>query len=340
MKTSITFSLVASLLVFLDMAGQKNPDQSIAKVTGYGDGVEIGAGILTGFDDVDDEVFLVTALHVVEEADRITVEFRQHRKEFPAQIYKTKPELDLAVLQVGITGEIIDFKKQVVAQASDFVERPIKVIGHPQGSSWVLTTASSYVQASDDRNNFIISRGDTSKGYSGGGVFTNNNRLLGMILKIGSHQAVVLDVLPIKDLLKEWKVETNLWGKPKMNFTEPGIMGVGAAGVLVSLLVFESDSKDLYNTYEEHRFETDPIYAGTSRTQVFNDAQSKHNTAVITGVVGGVVLVAGSYMLIRKLSKRRKEKRYDGLVVVPHFDMPDYVTSSGNAVTVGVTIRF
>ncbi len=339
MKTSVLVPILVLLFVFFDMGAQKGSDQSIVKINGYGNGLEIGAGIISGFDKSANEVFLVTALHVVGEADSVTVEFRQNRKEFPATIYKTKPELDLAVLRVSIQGTAIDFKKLVVASSSDFVQRPVKIIGHPQGSSWITTTASSFLNATDGIN-FTISRGDASKGYSGGGVFTNNNRLMGMMLKIGSHDAVVLDVLSISEWLTEWKVETNLWGRPKMNFTEAGIMGVGAAGIVVSLFVLESDSADLYSTYETQRFSDDPVYSGTTREQVFDDAQSKHNTAVITGVVGGVVLAAGTYLLIRKMNKRKKEKRYDGLVVVPHFNVPDYASSSGKAVTVGVTIRF
>lgn len=340
MKTLACFIQWAPLFIFFGLAAQKGPNQAITKVRAYGDGLEIGAGIVTGFDESVNEVFLVTALHVVGEADSITVEFRQNRKEFPAIIYKTKPDLDLAVLRIPLLTTSIDFKSQVVAEASDYRISLVQIIGHPQGSSWVLSS-NKFLEASGI-NHFRVSHEGISKGFSGGGVFTKNNRLMGMMVENRSHDALALDLLAITELLNDWKVETNLLTKPKMNFTEAGIIGAGTAGVLVSLFVFESKSKDLYSTYEDHRFSSDPVYTdlGMSRDEVYDKANTKHNTAVITGVVGGVVLATGAYLLIRKLNKRKKEKRHDGLVVVPQFNMPGYVSSSGNAVTVGVTIRF
>jgi hypothetical protein len=76
------------------------------------------------------------------------------------------------------------------------------------------------------------------------------------------------------------------------------------------------------------------------RQHVFEDAKSKHNTAVVVGAVSGAVLAVGTYMLIRKINKRKIEKRHDGLVVLPHFDMPDYALSSGNSVSFGITLKF
>lgn len=340
MKTLTFLVQLVPFFIIFGMAAQKGPDQAIAKVRAYGNGLEIGGGIITGLDDSTNELFLVTALHVVGEADSITVEFRQNRKEFAAIIYKTKPELDLAVLRVPMQDTFIDFKSQVVAESSDYSISLVKVIGHPQGSSWVLSSNKFL-----DRmgvHHFRVSHESISKGFSGGGVFTKNDRLMGMMVENRSHDALALDLLAITELLNEWKVESNLLTKPKMNFTEVGIIGAGTAGILVSLFVFENKSKDLYTTYEDHRFSSDPIYTdlGMTRDEVYDKANAKHNTAVITGVAGGIVLAAGSYLLIRKLNKRKKEKRHDGLVVVPHFNMPDYVSSSGNSVAVGVTIRF
>lgn len=341
MRTSVLVCLqFVSFFAFFDSIAQKVPDQSIVRIKGYGNGLEIGAGIVAGFDKDDKEIFLITALHVVEAADSITVEFRQHKKEFPAAIFKVKQELDLAVLRVPLQEIALDFKSQVVAESSDYRISLVKIIGHPQGSSWVLSS-NKFLMALN-ANNFTVSHEGIGKGYSGGGVFSNNDRLMGMMVENRSHDALVLDLLAIIEFLDESKIETNLWVKPKMNYTTAGVMGAGAAGILVSLFVFENKSKDLYTTYEDHRFSNDPIYTemGMTRDEVYDQANSKHNAAVITGVVGGVVLAAGSYMLIRKLNKRKKEKRHDGLVVVPHFNMPDYALSSGNAVTLGVTIRF
>jgi hypothetical protein len=119
-------------------------------------------------------------------------------------------------------------------------------------------------------------------------------------------------------------------------------MGAGAGGVAVSFIHFESKSRDLYSTYEEHPFINDQVYTdlGMSRDEVFEDANSKHNTAIIVGAVGGTILAIGTYVIIRKLTKRKKERRYDGLTFRPYFDMPDYVSSSGGSLAVGVNIKF
>ncbi len=340
MNTSIHIVRLVLFFLLVDLAAQKNPDEFIVKITGYSGGVEIGAGIITGFNELDREVFLITALHVVEETDSLLVEFSQNRREFPATIFKVKPELDLAVLQVKIRNTDIEFRDLVVAETSDFRLSLVKIIGHPQGSSWI--TRLNKFLAPLDRNNFTVSNEMVTKGFSGGGVFTKNDRLMGMIVENRSQDALVVDILAIVSLLNEWKVETNLLTRPKLKLETAAIMGAGTAGVIYSLVGLEKKSKDQYSIYEDHRFSNDPIYTdlGMTREEVFQDAESKHKTAIIVGAVSGVVLAVGSYMLIRKLSKRKNEKRHDGLVVVPHFNMPDYALSSGNAVSFGVTIQF
>lgn len=327
-------------LVTLTLSAQKNSEETIVKVSGHGDGVEIGAGIITGFDDIRNEVFLITAFHIIEETDSITVEFHQLRDEFTAAVFKVDPGLDLAVLRVSLGQSPVKFKKQLVAESSDFTISLVQIIGHPQGSTWVMTS-NRYLTAPDDRH-FTVSHEGIRKGFSGGGVFTKNNRLMGMMLENRSHDALVLDLLAITEQLNKWKVETNLLTRPKLKLESAAVMGAGTAGVLVSLLALEKKSKDQYTIYEEHLFSNDPIYTGLgmTRQQVFEDAKSKHNTAVVVGAVSGAVLAVGTYMLIRKINKRKIEKRHDGLVVLPHFDMPDYALSSGNSVSFGITLKF
>ncbi len=339
-KLSLQFIV---LFIFFGLSAQ-NPKQSIVKVMGYGNDPEIGAGIITGYNKTDKEVFLVTALHTLFDKDsvlreNIKVEFRQHKDEFPAQLYKLDQELDLAVLRVNTQGTSIAFKKLVVAAKDDYRRSLINVIGHPQGSYWVLDS-KEFLSA--ESYNFTISHEGITKGYSGGGVLTKNNRLMGMMVQNRSHDALVLDIATILELLNEWKVETNLLTRPKIKLGTVAIMGTGTASILISVLHFEKESKDLYSTYEDYPFTNDPIYTelGMTRDEVFEDANSKHNTAVVVGVVGGTILAIGTYVIIRKLSKRKKERRYDGLTVRPFFDMPDYVSSSGNAVAFGVTIKF
>ena len=340
MRISILVLPLVLLFVLFEVAAQKYPDGFIVKITGYGSGVQVGAGIIVGFNEVDQEALLVTALHVVEETDSLLVEFRQHSKGFPATILKVKPELDLAVLRVNIQGADIDFRNLVVAESSDFRLSLVKIIGNPQGSSWV-TRLNKFLTLSDG-SNFTVSNEMISGGFSGGGVFTKNNRIMGMMIENRSQDALVVDILAILALLNEWNVEANLLVRPKLKLETAAIMGAGTAGILVSLVHFEKKSKDQYTIYEENLFSNDQIYAdlGMTRDEVFQDAESKRKTAIIVGVIGGTVLAAGTYMLIKKLNKRKKEKRHDGLVVVPHFELPDYVESSGRAVSFGVTIKF
>ncbi len=347
------FIVGLQFILFFTFSGilAQNPKQSIVKVTAHfsDNQIEVGGGIITGFNDLDKEVFLVTARHIfikedkdgtiLAEAERLTVEFQKGRDEFSATIDRVDPELDLAVLKVNLKERAISFKKLVVAQTDDYTRSIVNVIGHPQGSEWVL---NSNEFLSTESYNFSISHDGISTGYSGGGVFTKYNRLMGMMVQNRSHDALVLDIAAILELLNEWKVETNLLGRPKIKYGTLAVMGTGVAGVAVSIFHFERKSKDLYSIYEEHPFSNDPIYTtmGTTRDEVFEDANSKHNTAIIVGAVGGTVLAIGTYVIIRKLSKRKKERRYDGLTVRPYFDMPDYVLSSGNAVAFGLSIKF
>lgn len=89
-----------------------------------------------------------------------------------------------------------------------------------------------------------------------------------------------------------------------------GLGGIGAtgAGLIASGLKSSSDAKDLYNVYKENTVETAGVYEemGSTRNDVYDEANKKHKTGTFLKVAGGAVLLTAGIIMVNRLIQLKK----------------------------------
>lgn len=179
-----------------------------------------GAGIVLGRED--GVVFVLTALHVVAQANKIEAEFFDKRN----FLFEAKPiesqydPLDLAVVRIeprpGIATPT-DFPSFTLGAVDELkLGATMSSIGHAQ-EDWQLNPrmhALSKKESMNDVQRFRFSDPGVGGGSSGGPVFDEQGRLLGMITEEagGGGHAVAVKIDAAERQLKGWKVPLDFLG--------------------------------------------------------------------------------------------------------------------------------
>jgi formylglycine-generating enzyme required for sulfatase activity/S1-C subfamily serine protease len=180
------------LIAMLDVrAARPDPDTDdfIIEPAGEGEIGQYGAAIIVG--RADRHVYLATAEHVAFPSHlpptRVDVRFNFFpERRFPAEALRRDEELDLAVLRVAETPEL--------AQALDRVDfarvRPpelllpddkLRTIGNPEGNAWYSPPFELDLFDSLDGPELRFHTRLLLTGHSGGGLFTEDWYLVGMV---------------------------------------------------------------------------------------------------------------------------------------------------------------
>ncbi|MBM4255243.1 MAG: trypsin-like serine protease [Deltaproteobacteria bacterium] len=174
---------------------------------------ETGAGVILA--NTDGVATIVTAWHVVKDAQAVTVRFPgKANVPFAANVYQFDTKLDLAVLTVQPTAE-----KKIPQALPRFlrgdVERlnlgdRISAIGHPAGADWQLAALANTLQninATDSRL-FEFTNQSIDEGNSGGPVFDEQGRLIGIVKAIvPPSRAEAVKIGVILTTLKNWQID-------------------------------------------------------------------------------------------------------------------------------------
>ena len=152
-----------------------------------GPGGATGSGFV-----IDDQGHVVTNQHVVDDSDRVTVEFSDGR-ERPAEVVGTDPSTDIAVLDVNAAAgdlEPLRFGSETSLEVGD----PLIAIGSPFGLSGTLTTGvvsalGREIRAPDGFTirDAIQTDAALNNGNSGGPVFDSAGRVVGVAAQIRSE---------------------------------------------------------------------------------------------------------------------------------------------------------
>jgi hypothetical protein len=122
-----------------------------------------------------------------------------------------------------------------------------------------------------------------------------------------------------------------------------GLGGVGATGVglLMSGIKNSSESQDLYNIYKENTIEDSPVYdeMGSTRDEVYDEANKKHKTATVMTIAGGAVLLTAGIIMVNRMIQAKK-LRQQNLSFSPLINIGPGSTYGSMHATTGVTIRY
>lgn len=309
---SISFFLAVHLAV---VTGQ-NALNGVVKIVTHdesGSERETGAGILMG--QMGNTVFIATALHVVEDATSISVQFNELRwTTIPAKLYsQASPELDVAVIVVQVPAQAgVNFYKFRMGnmEALDN-ESPVGCIGHPFGAEWTYNKLNMLDDAHYSANEVRFTALGIEPGFSGGAlVDRKKNNLLGLITRVqpgAGAIAVSIDVL-IRNLTK--------WGLP-VNFIQPYkaplkkstyVFGALSVAAFTGGLVFNAQGVDHYDIYKTNRDETAPVFSGTTRESLLEEARQDYTYRNISYGVAGAFAITAVLCNVIKIKKDKKAK--------------------------------
>jgi Trypsin-like peptidase domain len=176
---------------------------------------QTGAGIVVGLRE--NTVFVLTALHIVEKANRINVTFFQNRNlSFSGTLFnRINRELDLAVVTVNSNPSQWSLNSFPSFTLGTLLNQDIKLstLGHPDGLNWQCYHNEYTVSRDnyeDDFRKFLFTNPALQLGNSGGAVFNEKGALVGMISGRGpAGNAIAIKIDALLNLLKEWGVPSS-----------------------------------------------------------------------------------------------------------------------------------
>lgn len=230
-------ALVALTFVLTDAASAvETPNDSVVLFTSRKSGSPMihGGGVIVGADD--HAIYIATVEHVVTIED-LRVQFYAARgKDYLAHVFPESEtaEEDFAVVSVEVAANdpIRRSLRALPYRTSKLAANtPVFHIGH-SGSAWDMVTGN-YVLRDQLNHVYFTSRG-IAAASSGGPVFDDKSRLVGLVTQVAATDATTLKVEVILFYLREWNVPMNLLGEPPApKPTEPTKSPAGGNLVLV-----------------------------------------------------------------------------------------------------------
>ena len=137
---------------------------------------------------------ILTNKHVVEGSHYVYVR-TSHGSEYRAQVIKTDPELDLALLRIVSTSR--KFAKVTIGN-SEQINRgdPITVIGHPLGARFEYSVLTGILSGYNREHGFLQLSVPSYPGISGSPVFDSKGRVVGVMAAVAmapKHQLVEIE---------------------------------------------------------------------------------------------------------------------------------------------------
>ncbi len=175
---------------------------------------DVGAGVVLAVDR--DEIVVLTAYHVIEDAGEIEVTFYDKPyKSFAARPFRRIDEgLDVAVVVVEVENARQTFPDLPTVELGDAAKLAegdqVFPLGHPLDSIWRISRDNTVEDLTDDGDarQLRFTLGSIDKGSSGGPLFDQGGALVGMVTRKHPLHGVAVRVDAVRCLLEEWHVKT------------------------------------------------------------------------------------------------------------------------------------
>lgn len=342
MKTKLLGLLLSyALLVCSAFLHAQNPSalttlkKGVVKITAYdsrgremkGAGIVIGQGI--------DSLYILTAFHVVNGANRIEALFFQaDSNTSPSQPIKTygpflgrtikmdSRDLDVGVLSVQCK-PTNPLRKRIprLMKGNSYQLKPqalVTCVGHPLNKAW--QTPKEEVLALSHNADFRkleITKIAVHMGNSGGPLFDDRLRLIGMMIGMDANSAIAVKIDPVLHLLKSWGIPTNFVQDPpcggldtprisipptnrKISYLTTSL-GILTTGTFAWYLTEKNNANDEFAKYRDAMNTEEAV----SRRIQTEKAVSRRNIACYATIGAGSVFAA---LLVRDLIRSKPRK--------------------------------
>lgn len=196
---------------------------------------EEGAGFIVAA--MSGKVYVATAYHVVENASKVRILFRDFPTDsFYAQVFEKIDEAkDLAIVVIPKAPPLVGDIPRLRAGKTDKLEVPEEVyaIGHPADNDWELSVGN--VRDVADPLYVRFSGDAVDPGNSGGALLDAQNRVIGMVTKKDPRRGFALKTEVIASILEGWDISVwfdygDRWYKSI--WVIGGSIGAAAAGIV------------------------------------------------------------------------------------------------------------
>ncbi|MCB0634131.1 MAG: SUMF1/EgtB/PvdO family nonheme iron enzyme, partial [Lewinella sp.] len=204
----VTSSLVCSL--YNSISAQDALKAPIVFIKATADWEETGTGFLVG--QKDEELYLFTAAHVIENATDVRLDFYQGPQEVKAEVVLINEGLDLAAIKCPMPTGYSPPSSFAAAKEGEKIRQAVIVIGHPADSRWDINYNSN-VKTTDydlDSRLHTLDPAGIAPGSSGGPVLTLQYELLGLVGENNAVRAIAVDMSTILKACEAWDVPVNL----------------------------------------------------------------------------------------------------------------------------------
>lgn len=179
---------------------------------------------------------------------------------------------------------------------------------------------------------------------------------IGKLIKVGSSKVIKWNVLDdVSELKGEFNVNViaiqnpegvDIPTHPKVNVNKTplwiglgGSVAAGGALIVVGILKV-SDGKDMYKIYEDNKYEYDEVFGDKTRTEYYDEADSKYKTGVFLSTAGAAIVAAGGIYFINKILKAdKKGKVAFNLIPIQNYHNGSFDTRTSGMLA-SMTIRF
>ena len=268
-------------------------------------GEETGSGIIVG--RKGNQLFIVTANHVVEGGNTITVSFKEQSwAPLQARLNDSyNDDLDLAVLIVDVPEEVVKGHKFKLADVANLKkEQKVNSIGHPGDLSWVEDKEGVISNPKHMSFNVVYASPGVSSGYSGGPLLLKKkNQLAGMILEVSTNQVTAVRIDHVLTELDNWNIPYQHISPYKPPVRKSAyVFAVLSAGASAAGLNFHGNISENYDTYQMFRDPTAPLYQSPnlSRDEVYDKAKRNQLYRNISFGVAGVTTLVALILSLRK----------------------------------------
>lgn len=342
-----TISILFSLLLFLSFQvnAQKVKDMAsgVVKITTRsqdGNAGETGAGIIVGQNR--DELFIVTAWHVLKDAESIQIQLPDFSwSTFPARMHtEFNFDLDMAVIIANVPPKVIE--KIIKFRQSNFghlkADSKVASIGHPFGSdkSWEILQGKA-LDITYETNKIRFQGPGIQSGFSGGALLETNKsrktRLLGMI--INTQQAGITVAVRVDEIisnLEKWRIPYDLIKPPVEPIPKASIVLGGTSLGTAALGYYFNDKaiywKDLYNEYGDEQAALEKLNMG--RQEIAENHKKNVLYRNLSYLASGLEVGTALFIYFkRKHNKNKTTKPSDPIDFYGHLDFKSNGSSIG-----------
>ena len=340
-RSILILAILAAHSLWARLCAQDQFFSSVVNVktqNAIGQFIEIGSGVIFGAKE--NQVYILTPLHVVEFDTLIYVQFWQtQEKNYQAtRLSFVDQELDLAVLVVNE----IDFSafRLPSLRIPDFAS--IKLYDkltcvNSRRNDRSINPLNVVLDLDYELGKLSISNIGIAPGFSGSAIF-QRRAFVGMLIEKSSENAVVVRSDIILNWLQGRHLPTNCLFFSR-RIPKAAYASLGSSVALLTLgLITKNQVRQNYSLYSIRRIEWDPVYDEIPRTEQFRKANQQQKIVIMSMAASGIALSISTILYLRR---NRRASVFKNISIYPGYqEIPLFAGTNSSSFSLNLRINY